>query len=436
MSVQSEIEAADAIERWFAQALKAVGPTEAVTSVLAYEDSKLVLNGQKLPLCGRLFVAAIGKAAQAMAQGAIAACGDSIDAGFILTKDGHLTGPSPDHFEAYEAAHPIPDERCVAAAERLLGRLDDLGEGDVVLALISGGGSALLEAPLPGVTLAEVARTTDLLLKAGAPIQHLNGVRIPLSRVKGGGLRRAAPQARFVTLILSDVLGNDSRVIASGPTVSTDLTGAGALAILDRYDLTGRVPAAVIDALNHSGAPTDDSMFAGDIVTIVGDNAAAVEEFARAANDDGLAHEVVWQAREGEATELAAAWVKECWSTPDDVDLLLGGGEATVTVRGDGDGGRNTEFALAAALELERQGCSDWAVASLATDGQDALTGVAGAIATVKTLERARATTIDPSDALARNDSLAVFRAAGGCVETGPTGTNVNDIYVGLRIRT
>jgi glycerate 2-kinase len=436
VSIQSETEAMGAIERWFAQALSAVDPTRAVRAVLTCSDGKLVVTGQAVPRRGSLFVAAIGKAAQAMAQGAVAVCGDSIDAGFILTKDGHLTGPTPDRFEAYEAAHPIPDKRCTAATEQLLHRLGSLGEGDVVLALISGGGSALLEAPLPGVTLADVARTTDLLLRAGAPIQHLNEVRIPLSLVKGGGLRRAAPQARFVTLILSDVLGNDTRVIASGPTVSTDFTGAGALEILNRYDLKSRVPAAVIDALIQSRELTDDSIFHGDIVSIVGDNASAVGEFAKAANDDGLASEVAWRAREGEATKLAVAWVKECLSAPDDVDLLLGGGEATVTVNGEGVGGRNTEFALAAALELERLGRSDWAVASLATDGQDALTGVAGAIATVGSLERARACNIDPFDALARNDSLAVFRAAGGCVEPGPTGTNVNDIYIALRIRT
>jgi glycerate 2-kinase len=436
VSIHSEIEATDAIERWFAQALSAVDPTQAVKSVMTCLDGGLVVNGQSVPLRGRLFVAAIGKAAQAMAQGAIAVCGDSIDAGFILTKDGHLTGPTLDRFEAYEAAHPVPDERCAAAAERLLNQLGALGEGDVVLALISGGGSALLEAPLPGVTLSDVARTTDLLLRAGAPIQHLNIVRIPLSRVKGGGLRRASPGARFVTLILSDVLGNDTRVIASGPTVSTDLTGAGALGILDQYDLTNQVPPSVIDALNQTRASTDDSVFDGDIVAIVGDNASAVEAFGRAANDDGVTHEVIWRAREGEATELAVAWVKECLNVSADIDLLLGGGEATVTVNGDGVGGRNTEFALAAALELERQGRSDWAVASLATDGQDALTGVAGAIATVETLEHARACDIDPVDALARNDSLAVFRAAGGCVEPGPTGTNVNDLYIALRIRT
>lgn len=435
MRIRSEEDAIASIERWFGCALRAVDPTQAVKAHLSCGVGELAVDGDAVPIAGRLFVAAVGKAAQAMAQGAVEVCGESISAGLILTKDGHLTGPAPAKFETYEAAHPIPDGRGVAATERLLLQLAELSEGDVVLALISGGGSALMEAPLPGVTLADVATTTDLLLRAGAPIQHLNAVRIPLSRVKGGRLRFAAPDARFVTLILSDVLGNDQRVIASGPTVSTDLTGAGALELLARYDLIDRVPAGVIDALTKTRDAADSSIYEGDTLSIVGDNAAAVEEFARAAHDDGLAYKVTWEAKEGESSDLAGAWVDECLRAPDDIDLLLGGGEATVKVQGDGVGGRNTEFALAAALELEHLGRSDWVVGSLATDGQDALTGVAGAIATPTTLKRARSAGVDPLQSLARNDSLAVFRVAGGCVEPGPTGTNVNDIYVALRLR-
>jgi hydroxypyruvate reductase len=434
MSIGSEGEAHAAIERWFRAAVAAVDPLAAVRAHLDRRGRALLVDDRELPIAGRLFVAAVGKAALAMARGACSVAGDSITGGLILTKDGHLDGEIPSGFETFEAGHPIPDARGVAATERLLARLGELGSDDLVLALISGGGSALLEAPRPGVSLADMATVTGLLLRAGAPIRDLNAVRIPLSRVKGGGLRSAAPHARFATVILSDVLGNDTRVIASGPTVPTDLTGAGALDVLARYCLTDQVPDAVLTALNAAADEQNPDFFAGDAVSIVGDNAAAVSAFRDAARADGIESATVWTAREGEARELANDWVAEVLAAPDDDDLLLGGGEATVTVRGDGTGGRNTEFVLAAALELERRGRPDIVVASLATDGQDATTGVAGAIGSLATLARARGAGVEPVEALERNDSLAVFRAAGGCVETGPTGTNVNDVYVALRL--
>jgi hydroxypyruvate reductase len=429
----NEAGAHEAIERWFKAALRAVDPAEAVLAHLRRRDNAIVVDERAIPVTGELFVAAIGKAALAMTRGACDALGDAISGGVVLTKEGHLDGGIPPGFDAFEAGHPIPDQRGVDATERLLGRLSNLRDGDVVLALISGGGSALLEAPLTGISLNDVAQTTDLLLKAGAPIRDLNAVRIPLSRVKGGGLRRAAPFTRFVTLILSDVLGNDTRVIASGPTTPTDLTGSGALDVVERYGLIERAPSAVIEALKQSRDPVDDRVFDNDVISIVGDNAAAVAAFEQAANAEGASSKIVWSAKEGEASDLAVDWVETCLNQSE-VDVMLGGGEATVTVRGDGIGGRNTEFALAAALELERRGRRDWIVASLATDGQDAMTGVAGAIASVATLERARAHGLDPELALRQNDSLGVFGVAGGCVQPGPTGTNVNDIYVAVRI--
>jgi glycerate 2-kinase len=432
---RSEAEAVAAIERWFDAALDAVEPGRSVQTHLSWDGRALLVDGRSVELFGRLFVIAGGKAALAMAHGAVAVCGDSIGSGFILTKDGHLDHPLPSRFEVHEASHPIPDDRGVDATERILGMLSEARRGDVVLTLLSGGGSALMEAPTTGVSLDDIARTTELMLNAGAPIQHLNAVRIPLSRVKGGGLRRAAPEARFVTLILSDVLSNDPRVIASGPTVSSEFTGDGAVALLERYGIVNRVPKAVTQALINAPEPADRSTFEDDLVAIVGDNAAAVNAFAQAATADGISSTIAWTAKEGEARELAAEWVDLCINVDPDVDLLLGGGEATVTVSGDGVGGRNTEFALAAALELESRRCPDWVIASLATDGQDAMTGVAGAIASPETLVRARAAGIDPAAALARNASLAVFQSAGGCVAPGPTGTNVNDIYIALRLR-
>ena len=424
---------AAAIETWYRAAVAAVEPAAAVARHLHRDKRTLLVDGTAIPVVGRLIVVGVGKAAVGMARGAEAALGDLISGGLAITKDGHADPPLPAKIAIREASHPIPNERGVAATREILALLDALGSDDVVLALISGGGSALLEAPRPPVTLADLAATTDLLLRAGAPIQDLNAVRIPMSLVKGGGLLRAANPGRIVTLILSDVLGNDPRVIASGPTVPGDATSAAARALLERYGVVDRVPASVQSALaTERGVRTQTPPDRADPVVIVGDNAAAMRATIAAAAADGFVAEPIWTARGGEAADLGREWVAACAATT--ADVLLGGGEATVTVRGDGRGGRNTEFALAAALAMESRGIADWSIASLATDGQDALTGVAGAIADGQTAARARAAGVDPDACLATNDSLRVFEAAGGIVAPGPTGTNVNDLYLAVRL--
>jgi hydroxypyruvate reductase len=323
----------------------------------------------------------------------------------------------------------------VRATTSAVQALEHLPNGAVVVALISGGGSALLEAPVDGVALSELALMTDLLLRAGAPIHALNAVRAPLSRVKSGGLRQCAPEADWVTLILSDVLSNDPRVIASGPTLVTQADPARALAVLEQFEVIDDVPLSILRALNRAVGAPEVGVSGRNVLLIVGDNGSAVSAAAEFAEKEGHNARIVWRAVEGEAAELGRAWVDLAAHAAGFADVLLGGGEATVTVRGSGLGGRNTEFALAAALELERRSMNDWLIASLATDGQDALTGVAGAIADAETCRRARERGIQPEAALRDNDSLSVFVAAGGAVDTGPTGTNVNDIYIAYRAR-
>jgi hydroxypyruvate reductase len=196
-----------------------------------------------------------------------------------------------------------------------------------------------------------------------------------------------------------------------------------------------KLPPTIVGAIVHADRgepPVDDG---NDVLLVIGDNAAAVEAAEIEARDSALEARIVWTAVEGEAAELGRRFVGEAATAEDYVDVLLGGGEATVTVRSDGNGGRNTEFALASALELETRGMHDWVVASLATDGQDAMTGLAGAIADSGTCQRARDAGVDPVSALSRNDSAAVFESAGGAVRTGPTGTNVNDLYIAVRMK-
>jgi glycerate 2-kinase len=430
--------------------LRSVEPGTAVRRYLHRDGRSLVLDGprQRWPVEGRVSMAAVGKAAVEMAVAAEHTCGDLVHDGVVITKDGHGHGQPLQVCQLFEAGHPVPDVRGERATQEILHRALGLGRNDVLLALISGGGSALLEAPRPPVTLDDLRRTTDLLLRAGAPIQDLNAVRIPLSRVKGGGLRRAAAPAMTITLILSDVLGNDPRVIASGPTVDgerEDVAARRGRDVLTRLGLAEQVPSAVRQVLQRfeggdAGWPGDDCEEDGappaapPWTRIIGDNQTMVTAATRVASERGVAGRVIWSAKEGEASELGRAWVAVCRDAPQDVDLLLGGGEATVRVRGDGVGGRNTEFALAAALELARTGEEGWAVASLATDGQDGPTGVAGSIADGETVARARDAGIDPERALRENDSLRVFEAAGGLVQPGPTGTNVNDLYLAVRV--
>ncbi len=418
----------------FAAALAAVDPATAVQRVLALGGDSLVIDMRTIPAPGGVHLIAVGKAAVAMTQGAVEVLDDAVQSGDVITKEGHAASVLPEFLRVYEAGHPIPDQRGVDATRCALEALQNVPPDAVVLALISGGGSALLEAPKEGLTLADFATTTDLLLRAGASIDALNAVRAPLSRVKAGGRRGAAPDVPWVTLILSDVLGNDPRVIASGPTVPGGRDPAAALSIIDRFELKDALPAAVVEALETMSPPTARSL-PDDILLIIGDNASAVRAASDKACDLGCEAQIAWAAAEGEASILGRDFVAVRAEAPTSVDVVLGGGEATVTVRGGGRGGRNTEFALAAAIELEQRQLVDWVVASLGTDGQDALTGYAGAIADPGTTNRALAAGIDPLDCLRRNDSLSVFEIAGGAVETGPTGTNVNDLYIAVRVR-
>ncbi len=426
---------AEQIERWYHAALAAVEPESTVRRHLRCADRTLTLAERTIPVRGQLVVVGVGKAAVPMARGAIGACGDLIDAGLMITKDGHAAGMPTGPIEVREASHPVPDDRGVAATTEMLDLLSPLDAGDVVLALISGGGSALLEAPRAPVTLGDLATITELLLRAGAPIHDLNLVRIPLSLVKGGGLRRAAGAATMVTLILSDVLGNDPAVIASGPTVASVPRPETALALLEQYGIRDRVPDSVLEVLNAEPTSSGEEIeINSTLIEVIGDNANAVAAFAGAAKADGFTAEILWRAKAGEAAQLGREWAARCVTAPPGQRLLLGGGEATVTVTGDGIGGRNTEFALAAALELADRGDSAWLIASLATDGQDGMTDTAGAIGSASTIERCVNAGCDPVAALAANDSLRVFDAASGTVRPGTTGTNVNDLYIGLRI--
>jgi glycerate-2-kinase len=421
------------IEQIYAAALSAADPRRAVRDAIAVENSSITIAGETFGSDSPVVVVAIGKAAVTMAQGALDALGDRVTRGIAITKDGHSDGIQLQRIEIYEASHPIPDERGVRATQRAIELVERCGPNEVVLALISGGGSALFEAPEPPVTLADLATVTGLLLRAGAAIDELNAVRTPMSQVKGGGLLRRAADTNLVTLIVSDVLGNDPRVIASGPTISGNRDAVRARQVLEHFRLLDVVPGSVREVLTREVAVEVD-LTASTCLEVIADNRSAIQAAQASAELIGLKTKTIWIDRIGEAREQARLWVDECLGAGPAVDCLIGGGELTVTVTGDGVGGRNTEFALAAARELQVLGNREWVVASVATDGQDGPTGIAGGFLTAASIDELIESGVDPVESIANNDSLAPLRALGSVIEPGPTGTNVNDLFLAIRI--
>lgn len=372
---------------------------------------------------GRVVVIGAGKASARMAEAVEAAWGPC--EGLVITRYGYERPCRG--IEIVSAAHPVPDAAGAAATARMLDLVAGLGEGDFVLALISGGASALLVAPVEGVSLAEKQAVNAALLASGAPISAMNALRRRLSRVKGGQLAAAAWPARMLALMISDVPGDDPALIGSGPTVGAE--AGDVQAIVRRWGL--ELPAPVGAALARpSGvvAPGDGRLARVEnrVIAAPSRSLAAAAEAAA-----GCAVRILGDALEGEAREVAAAQAALARAAraglrPGDAPvLLLSGGELTVTRRGDGVGGPNAEFALALALALD--GAEGIHALACDTDGVDGAAEVAGAVIGPGTLAAARAAGVDPAAALARNDAHGFFGAVGGQVVTGPTLTNVND---------
>jgi glycerate 2-kinase len=371
---------------------------------------------------GRLIVLGAGKAAGAMAEATEGHYG-AVE-GLVIAPEGYARPCTS--IEVVEASHPVPDARGSAAAARILALAESAGPDDLVLCLISGGASALMALPAPGITLADKRALTRALLKSGATINEINCVRKHLSAIKGGRLAQAAAPARVVSLIVSDVVGDDPAVIASGPTVADPTTCADALAVLTRYRID--VPAEM-RALLERGRSESPKAVAADVPQMIATPKHAFRAAAQEARDLGLAVHDLGDACEGEARAAAAeqaALVRRIVAGKGPVAapcVILSGGEFTVTIVGEGRGGPNTEFALALALALDGLP-GVWALSG-DTDGRDGNSGVAGAVVHPDTLQRARGA--DPAAALARNDSAAVFQAIGDLLDPGPTCTNVND---------
>jgi glycerate 2-kinase len=410
----------------FNAALAAADPAAAVARHLERIDPDRFRN---------VYVIGAGKAGASMAKAAERVLGRHITAGLVNVKDGHVTRLR--RIELNECGHPVPDERGVAGAARIAQIATDAGRDDLVICLISGGASALLPLPAEPVTLQEKQATTKRLLDAGANIHEFNTVRKHISRIKGGQLARMASPATVEALLLSDVTGDNLDVIGSGPTAPDSSSFADAAAILARYGLPGLIPTAVRERIEQgvAGAIAEtpkpgDPLFKRVRNTIVGSNRLALDAAARQARQLGYRTLVLSSQIEGETREIArmhAAIAREAAQTGRPVKppaCIITGGETTVTIKGCGLGGRNQEFALAAAIDIA--GLSNTVIFSAGTDGTDGPTDAAGAIADGGTLAR----NPQARSFLDDNNSYRYFEQLGDLVMTGPTNTNVMDVRI------
>jgi glycerate 2-kinase len=435
----------------FLAAVASVDPARLVRIALRRDAGGIALSGGgassyvRWSSVGRVLLVGGGKAGRPMAQAAASALAGEVAAGAIAVPKGE--GGSLGAVRLIETGHPLPDEGSREAAQAMLDVVSRAGENDLVIALISGGGSAMISAPPEGVSSSDKEAVFRLLLRSGADITEFNTVRKHLSRAKGGRLAQAAYPARVWALMLSDVPGDDPSVIASGPFSPDPATYGDARKVLVKRKLYDVIPDAVrthIEAgvsgrIPETPKPGDPALERVSLA-VIGSNRIAIDTAADAARNKGMdTVRILPGFLRGEARECARAFVEELRranesTSPSRAVVLIAGGETTVTVCGKGKGGRNQEFVLSAAVEMD--GIPGMAVLSCGTDGVDGPTDAAGAFADGTTVSRAAALGLSPMGHLERNDAYPFFQALSDLVVTGPTGTNVTDIAIGIAVRT
>lgn len=425
------------------KAIEAADPKSIIYAKVKLIDDKLTVDGETfdLKLFKRIFVVGGGKASGHMAEALEEILGDRISDGIVVVPRGTSKKINTRIIKLHEASHPIPDESSVEGAQKILKLAESAEERDLVICLISGGGSSLMAYPREGISLEDKREVTRILLRCGAKIDEINIVRKHLSRFKGGYLAKAAYPATVISLILSDVVGDPLDIIASGPTVPDPSTFNDAINVLKKYNVWDSIPERVRKLLadgeggliEESPKP-DDSVFRRVHNFVIGNNRlacmAAINELER----EGLNAILLTTYVEGEARvvgSLLGSIAREIESSGNPVKrpaAIVAGGETTVTVTGSGRGGRNQEIALSAALRIS--GMRGVALASISTDGVDGPTDAAGAIVDGSTVQRSKGMGLDPEKYLLNNDSYMFFKCLGDLVITGPTGTNVNDVIV------
>jgi glycerate 2-kinase len=433
-----------------AAAINGVDAAEAIKKHLSRDSDYLIIDRNTYDLCNfkRIFIIGAGKASIPMASAISELLNKNITSGMVITKDGHL---DPEKYiissqvKIIEASHPIPDQRNLDAAKKLSSLISKLNSDDLVIFLLSGGGSSLLMQPSPGLSLQDIQMTTAVLLSCGASITEINTIRKHLDVFKGGGLAKLLAPATVISLILSDVVSDNIEVIASGPTVADPTTFSDAWIILEKYKILDHVAPLVKSrfAAGIQGEIEETIKLGNPILSrvsnvIVGNNTDAVNSALAVAEKLGFDSRLLTTTLHGEASQMGSTLSDEAKTLLAPPMLftkpvcMIAGGETTVTIKGTGKGGRNQELALGAVKSLS--GSEQWILVSLATDGGDGPTDAAGAVTTNETYTRALSMGLDPKDYLRRNDSYHFFETLNDLLFTGPTLTNVNDLVLFFKL--
>jgi glycerate 2-kinase len=425
----------------FRFSLNAVDPFYAIKKQVKLVEDTLWVAGRLYHLkdIRRILVIGAGKASAPMAQAVEKILGSGIHKGIVVTKHGYVAPLKK--IQLVEGGHPLPDKGGIKGTKRILRLISNLDQNDLVICLISGGGSALLVSPSPGISLKEKKELTDQLLRCGANIKEINTIRKHISQVKGGRLAQLAHPAYVMTLILSDVIGSRIDSIASGPTAPDTTTFSDCLKILQKYKLKDKIPPSIYDHLKKGAqGKIEETPKPGDPIFkkvrhfIIGSNSLALEAAKQKAEDLGFNTIILSRPVSGDTTRAAlrhANFAKRIQEKGDPVfppACLISGGEATVKVRGKGLGGRNQEFVLVGATKIA--GLENMVMLSAGTDGTDGPTDAAGAICDGRTIKKAIPKGLDPKQYLDNNDSYHFFQKLGDLLKTGPTNTNVMDVHL------
>jgi glycerate 2-kinase len=429
------------ITRILAAAIAAVEPGVAIHRHVHRIGDILTILDRSFDLGAfhRVVLLGLGKASLPMTEEMVDVLGTTLDQVLVITKHYRPMNPSS-HFEIrispviVESDHPVPDERSLIAGQKTIELVSSLGKDDLLICLISGGGSSLVTAPLKGISLVDIQTMSAIFLASGMRIDEINTLRRRIDILKGGGIAKLANGATIISLILSDVIGNSLEAIASGPTAPDPGTRAQVMDILAKYELSKKIPSTVLQVLLSSveTPKPGNPIFEKIHNFIIGSNLVAAQAALSMAEGEGFHPYLLQVDLQGEARQVAfqlATFLRQTRLTGEPVErpaCIVVGGETTVTLQGDGKGGRNTELALATVKELA--GFPDVLLVSLATDGEDGPTDAAGAVVTGGTFYRASILGMDPIDYLAQNDSYSFFSPLHDLLKPGPTGTNVNDL--------
>jgi glycerate 2-kinase len=439
------VEREEQVARILQSAIAAVDPRKIVRNALAWQENALHVNGMegKYLIRGDIIMIGAGKAAYPMAMGALDVLGEKINRGTIITKS-LPADPTPEldaRIQVRMGDHPIPGKDSEEATRRVMETCTGLTEGDLVIFLLSGGASALMSMPLPGLRLEDIHQMTRVLLKCGANIAEMNALRKHVDTVKGGGLARLIYPAKVITLALSDVVGDNPSVIGSGPTVTDESTFQDAQQVIEKYHLEGKLPPSISEIIQKGlRGEIAETIKPGNPILenceyrIIGSNQIAVKVASDEAENSGMVTINLGSMIQGEAKTVGmqfASFLKnkaEEFIGNSSPICFIGGGETTVTLMGRGRGGRNLETALAAVEGIS--GMDRACIVTLASDGEDGMTGKAGAVITGETFNRGLSRGFHPKNFLAGNDSLSYFEKVGGLLSCGSTGTNVMDLFL------